>query len=83
MDFGLQVLHPSVSEAAGTSVYDMDELYVHAAGSMFTANDIYGLANGDNGVPEGSGESLAVEEGSNECVICLTESQDIFLLPCR
>ena len=92
LDFGLQVLQPNPVPACGAnsdaqrvSAYDIEELYVHAAGSMFASSDIYGLTAGDKETAErteGKPEEGA-EEDSNECVICLTEAQEIFLLPCR
>ena len=78
LDFGLQVLEPSDNVSA---LYDVDELFVHASGSMYVSSDIYGLSS-DKDSKE-SEHALVESEDSNECVICLTEAQEIFLLPCR
>jgi hypothetical protein len=84
LDFGLQVLHPVADPGEGRAAYDIDELYVHAAGAMYTSSDIYGLTSNGGGTPPEGGETPpAGGEDSSECVICLTEAQDIFLLPCR
>jgi hypothetical protein len=85
------VLSPASSESIentpSTTVYDIEELYVHAAGAMYVSSDIYGLASGPDTLgDEGEGEGGGAAEGgesSDECVICLTEAQEIFLLPCR
>ena len=79
LDFGLQVLHPNKVTGESLNEFDYDELFVHTGGSMFAAGDIYGLPSAP-----GSVDSPHFGENSpSECVICLTEVQEIFLLPCR
>jgi len=82
LDFGLQILHPRVADEDGeVASIEYGDLFVHAGGSMFTSSDVYGLPGGGSGATR-TGESHE-HEGSTECVICLTEMQDVFLLPCR
>lgn len=85
LNFGLQVMTAVADsdsdggEGSGLQdVCDLDEMYVHAAGALYTSSDIYGL-------PEGERGPSPAEEGDSggECVICLTDMQEIFLLPCR
>jgi hypothetical protein len=69
----------------------VEELLLHAEGGLHSVHDIYGVPSSPTRDEEGSvrsrrGDSKQQEEQKaeeSECVICLTEKKDIFLLPCR
>ena len=84
LDFGLQVLDPVPQSRLTESdtMYNIGEMYIHASGALFTSNEVYGMESDD--MPEKLAlSSSPADDAGNECVICLTEVQQIFLLPCR
>jgi hypothetical protein len=91
LDFALLLLSPSHSQrdsdvettnAPSSAVLRVDELLIHAEGGLHSVHDVYGVPSQYSSPPPQETEEDGKSE-ENDCVICLTEKKDIFLLPCR
>lgn len=66
----------------GSEEIKIEESFIHSNSGLYSLHDVYGVPSSYNyNNTERVNNEQKTEE--NDCVICLTEKKEIFLLPCR